>query len=136
MSQRSSLRSATNRNPFIRMPKHIQKSYSSIIHSNPKLEMSQIHINRRINCEMQLSGLPYSSKNKLLLHTTSWMTLSNSTVPKKKQKKSKPYFCISTRLLFVFIIILLNKTSYTKTRNICETYKTRGQKLQKLLFSE
>lgn len=123
MSQRSSLRSATNRNPFIRMPKHIQKSYSSIIHSNPKLEMSQIHINRRINCEMQLSGLPYSSKNKLLLHTTSWMTLSNSTVPKKKQKE---YIHIIPYIFHIFQIwerygVRSQVSSHHWGKGICST---------------
>ena len=81
--------------------------------------------------EIKLHGL---SNYKVLLSSISYQDAAKYGM--KKQKNPKPYFCISIRLLFVFIIILLNKTGYTKTCGICEIYKTRGQKLQKLLFSE
>ena len=82
--------------------------------------------------EIKLHGL---SNCKVLLSSVSYQDAAKYGYEETK-KKPKPYFCISIRLLFVFIIILLNKTSYTKTCGIYEIYKTRGQKLQKLLFSE
>lgn len=66
----------------------------SITHNNPKLETTQMSIDKRINEQIVVNTIKkYRKKNKLLLHAMTWMNLRDTVVSGKEYRSPKNTNC-------------------------------------------